>query len=1145
MKGLTYFITVLTVYVVSLFAQSEGETKIMLAHASAKSYFGKSVDIAGRRAIIGSNNGAHIYEFSGASWQHVATLREDDKGQSLYGFNVAIDGDYAIVGGEQGYVYRYNGQGWGQMAQLRAGEKNTLVALSGEWAITGGATEIAFFRRVSESWQEKAKFDPDGHSIGVKALQTSIGFLLKGAKGAKASKSKSMHDFNAVAISGRHAIAGVPKDSDKAEQSGAVYFYALKGSDGWEKVKRIKPPDPVKFGYFGSTVDISGDYAIVGAEGNVAAYIFKFDGKEWRLQKKLQVDDADRNDRFGNAVTIDDDFAIVGAMEDNDWHEKAGAIYVFRKAGDDWIKQDKLYTSDIAADDGLGWAVSLSGHTVFAGAFSKHAGAEHTGAVYAYDLIEKVQAAAIANFLGIGKLRNEQLANSQFQFAANAERPLAKMWLAIFHVRGECGFPKDESAAKTYAAQALVETKRLAASGTVEAQYLMAEAILSGTGEIRDDARAIDLMKSAAREEYLPAVRGLSMMYLQGEILKRDDLEALDWLAIAAEKNAKGITAEAVSWLESTVTKGDLSRCATLGLIYAEGLLVEKNTAKAYEYCQRGALANYPEAMDGLGSFYHAGIHVEKDLEKAAEWYRQAAAKGYAASMLHLGRLYHEKSNYREAASWLEKGALAGDLESMLALGTYYAHGTNGAPNSEKAIHWYRKAADSGAVEGMMCLGLLYLEDLPGTRSNRAQGFEWLSKAAANGFGPAETRLGKMYYNGEYVQQDFNKAHKHFERAVELNDLEGYVMQAKMYYFGKGVEKNEAAASIALEAAIKDGYDKPTAVITYYVLRKMQQTAAYGNTDLIGSALGAAWDIVTGNVERGIAKGVRAKSKNEASKTTPRSQLRHLRLQKQQLAGIDITQNPAAGLSSLRGAAAQKNPVALNNLGVIYWNGEVVEPNMFEAVELFVRAVDLGNREAAANLGLLYFDVGKYSNAVEFLSEAAKDKHEEAMNLLGQCYLDGLGAEKDYQQAMAWFSEAAKLGNAEAMKNLGYMFVIGAGVEKSYDEALRWLKGAADRGNAKAMYNLGIMHYKGTGVHKDYRTAAYWVKKAAALGDEDAEELLYCDACGNTGRMSCDECGGDGWVTTYDPDGFPREGYCRDCSGTGKVQCNVIHLADY
>ena len=77
-------------------------------------------------------------------------------------------------------------------------------------------------------------------------------------------------------------------------------------------------------GFFGRAVCISGDYAIIGAIGDNekgndagAAYIFKRDGKTWSEQAKLTASDGGEGDVFGTSVTISGDYAIVGATGDN------------------------------------------------------------------------------------------------------------------------------------------------------------------------------------------------------------------------------------------------------------------------------------------------------------------------------------------------------------------------------------------------------------------------------------------------------------------------------------------------------------------------------------------------------------------------------------------------------------------------------------------------------------------------------------------------------------------------------------------------------------------------------------------------------------------------------------------------------------
>jgi len=75
--------------------------------------------------------------------------------------------------------------------------------------------------------------------------------------------------------------------------------------------------DGVNGDYFGYSVSIDGDYAIVGAWADDSykgsAYIFHRDDTNWTQQQKLTASDGALNDCFGVSVSISGDYAIVGA----------------------------------------------------------------------------------------------------------------------------------------------------------------------------------------------------------------------------------------------------------------------------------------------------------------------------------------------------------------------------------------------------------------------------------------------------------------------------------------------------------------------------------------------------------------------------------------------------------------------------------------------------------------------------------------------------------------------------------------------------------------------------------------------------------------------------------------------------------------
>ena len=53
-------------------------------------------------------------------------------------------------------------------------------------------------------------------------------------------------------------------------------------------------------------------------------------------------------------------------------------------------------------------------------------------------------------------------------------------------------------------------------------------------------------------------------------------------------------------------------------------------------------------------------------------------------------------------------------------------------------------------------------------------------------------------------------------------------------------------------------------------------------------------------------------------------------------------------------AAAQNDPIAVNNLGSLYFSGIGTEKNFTKAAQLFDKASKLGNTEAAVNLAFIY-----------------------------------------------------------------------------------------------------------------------------------------------------------------------------------------------
>ena len=106
-------------------------------------------------------------------------------------------------------------------------------------------------------------------------------------------------------------------------------------------------------------------------------------------------------------------------------------------------------------------------------------------------------------------------------------------------------------------------------------------------------------------------------------------------------------------------------------------------------------------------------------------------------------------------------------------------------------------------------------------------------------------------------------------------------------------------------------------------------------------------------------------------------------------------------------------PVAQNNLGVIYANGQGVPQD--------------------------------YAAAASWYRKAADQGHAIAQNNLGSMYRIGQGVPQDYAAAVSWYRKAADQGYATAQNNLGSMYRIGQGVPQNYVQEHKWFSLSASR----------------------------------------------------------------------------------------------------
>jgi hypothetical protein len=159
----------------------------------------------------------------------------------------------------------------------------------------------------------------------------------------------------------------------------------------------------------------------------------------------------------------------------------------------------------------------------------------------------------------------------------------------------------------------------------------------------------------------------------------------------------------------------------------------------------------------------------------------------------------------------------------------------------------------------------------------------------------------------------------------------------------------------------------------------------------------------------------------------------------------------------------------MNNLGVLYANGEGVPKDVKKAAELYLMAAKKGNWAAQGNIASCYEEgrgVPKDAfQAVVWYNTAVRMHDPFSCYKLGIFYEDGFaagGVKQDVKQAIEYYKWAALLGHyPEASFRLGYIYSTGkGGVPKDRDEAISNYKDAANAGHRKAIHNLWLIYYK-------------------------------------------------------------------------------------
>ncbi len=487
--------------------------------------------------------------------------------------------------------------------------------------------------------------------------------------------------------------------------------------------------------------------------------------------------------------------------------------------------------------------------------------------------------------------------------------------------------------------------------------------------------------------------------------------------------------------------------------------LINKQSPQAYDVCVKQAQEGNVHAQARLGVLYAKGLAGQPDWPQAMGWFHLAAKQGHPEAQYVVAESYQLgrglERNDQSAAYWYEMSAKSGFKNAQTQLGICYLEGKGVDQNLSQANYWLTKSAVEGDPNAQYYLGILHLQSSPPSFEKA----ENLLLAAAQQYQvKAMLKLGDIYREGTIGKMDWYKAKHWYDEAIALKNAEAQYHVAKLIIDEKFERSYEPHFLLTL--AGQNGYT-PAQI-------ELARMYHFGRGIMQSDRLAFHWYL------------------QAASALEPEA-LYHVG--KSYIYGsFDQKKDLKLGLQFLKQSAEKQYYPAQYELASLFLEGESVQIDRHQAIEYLRHAAVSGLTEAQLKLAkvLIEFALPQYDKvAYYWISKASETENEDALYMLGNCYLEGIGVAVDYAKAYAIFDMLSEQDHHLAQLKLGQMFYYGKGTPKNDNIAKHYFLQSAQGGNEEARNWISILVKNGLSDETN-PSAKDWVNYAADLGDLEA-----------------------------------------------------------
>ena len=540
-----------------------------------------------------------------------------------------------------------------------------------------------------------------------------------------------------------------------------------------------------------------------------------------------------------------------------------------------------------------------------------------------------------------------------------------------------------------------------------------------GRGVKKDTKKAYKYFLDAAKYKDEYAETYLGLFYDKG---------------IAVQKNYE----IAYQWYYKAAIKGNAFAQYSLGILYSEGNGVIKDYNKAFIWFQKSAENDYVGAYYQLGRAYYNGLGVDKDEENAFKWHKKAAENNLPASQYALSLMYKNgegcEENLVSAYYWVERAAENDYEDAYYVVGRSYLEGICVEVNYKKAFHYLSKgylALDTNCIES---LAEMYLKGL-NVKKDVYTALELYNRALEFGDRSIYFKVGKVYEDEGLI----NQAISIYNQGHEEGNLKCTQRLGIMYYNGEGVEKDleKAIEYMEIAAAKKEPHAMYVLAVAYYRLNKFGDKTS----DIAKALLKEAYELGSPYAADYLA----CIMLNELKE------------------GKDVNKNEL--VIYIKFGVENELKESIFKYGYIYEKGIGIEQNYEKAYYYYTLAAETKYIKAMIKLGDWY-KIGIFLNrnidlAIKWYEKAAKEDDIEAIEKLIEIYERGIGGRRSDIKAIYYVFKLIDLDAIKGKEKLVYYCFKGIGIEENKEKGYELLEEIKEIDLGTAKYINGDLGEEG------------------------------------------------------------------------------------